>query len=177
VPVLGVEKWKYGMHVSEVAVRESKKERFTVNERLAMLAEWEQCVDIGQKSALCRRLGIHPVTPRRWAQAKRDGLLEPSDSRQLNRMISKRELAELARLKRENEALKVKLAQSESAVEVLGKASELLAALAKSSHLHSPPTLQEQPAVPEASEVPEAFRAPRKGRSGSKPSPGSSGRG
>jgi transposase-like protein len=130
---------EYGMHVSEVAVRKSRKERFTVNERLAMLAEWEQCFDIGTKSAFCRRLGIDPKSPRRWAQAKRDGLLEPSDSRELNRMISKRERAELARLKRENEALRLRLAQSESAVEVLGKASELLTALAKSSQLQTPP--------------------------------------
>jgi transposase len=133
---------EFVMHVSEVAVRTSKKERFTINERLAMLAEWEQCLDLGAKSALCRRLGIDPKSPRRWAQAKRDGLLEPSDSREINRMISKRERAELARLKRENEALRSRLAQSESAVEVLGKASELLTALAKSSQLQTPPLPQ-----------------------------------
>ncbi|MET1007695.1 MAG: hypothetical protein ABWX96_19250 [Propionibacteriaceae bacterium] len=128
-----------------------------------MLAEWEQCVDIGTKSALCRRLGIDPKSPRRWAQAKRDGLLEPSDSKELNRMISKRERAELARLKRENEALRLRLAQSESAVEVLGKASELLTALAKSSQLQTPP-------VPD----PPSNGSPPGRGSGSTPSSGSS---
>jgi transposase len=151
------------MDVSQVPVRKSNKERFTVNERLAMLAEWEKCVDLGQKSALCRRWGIHPGSPRRWAQAKRDGLLEPSDSRQLNRMISKRELAELARLKRENEALRARLAQSESAVEVLGKASELLTALAKSSHLRGQTPSPSRP-------VPEVAKPAGKQKSATPPS-------
>jgi transposase-like protein len=157
---------EYEMDVSQVPARRSRNEPFTVNERLAMLAEWEQCFDLGAKSALCRRLGIDPKSPRRWAQAKRDGLLEPSESRKLTRMISKRELAELARLKRENEALRLQLAQSESAVEVLGKASELLTALAKSSHLRGQPPLPGQP-VPEVVPV-------KKQRSGTPPSSASS---
>jgi len=156
------------MHVSEIVVRKSRNERFTVNERLAMLVEWEACLEPGQKSALCRRLGIDPKSPRRWAQAKRDGLLEPSDLRSLNRAMSKRERADLVRLTRENEALKRKLAQSESAVEVLGKASELLTALAKSSRLQTPP----EPTMPPEVIVPKAYRARPRRPSDSTPSSG-----
>lgn len=48
---------------------------------------------------------------------------------------------------------KAQLEQSESAVEVLGKASELLSALAKSSQIRTPP-------LPDQQAIPAAFRKP-----------------
>ncbi|WP_460437169.1 hypothetical protein [Arthrobacter tecti] len=65
--------------------------------------------------------------------------------------MNKRERADYVRVMRENETLKAKLAQSESAVEVLGKASELLASMAKSSRIRIPET-------PDQTEIPVAFR-------------------
>ena len=113
--------------------RLSPKHNFTVRERLAILAEYEACLEMGEKSALCRRLGVNQRTVIGWAQRKRDGLLIDAGGKQNSHMMKHRDRVEYERLKIENEALKAKLAQSESVVEVLGKASALLEALARSA--------------------------------------------
>lgn len=137
----------------EIPQRISRQHKFTDSERLSILAEYEKCVEPGQKFALCRRIGLHNNTVARWARDKRDGLLVASDKKQNNHMMKHRDRLDYERVKRENERLKAKLEQSESAVEVLGKASELLAALAKSSQTKTPD-------VPEQSSIPPTFRGP-----------------
>lgn len=143
----------YLLDISEIPVRLSNQHKHTGDEKLALLAVYEDCVEPGSKSAFCRKYGIDTKTARLWAAQKRDGLLVPTDARKNRYMLTKRERLDYVRLQRENEKLKHDLAQSESAVEVLGKASELLAALAKSSQLQSPPT--PDPAPP----IPDTFRA------------------
>ena len=95
---------------------------------------------------------------RSWARQKRDGVLRPSDPKTVTYAVRKAERAQIDRLENEVVVLKRQLAQSESAVEVLGKASELLTALAKSSQLHQA-TAREQ--------IPETFRSAPPGGSGS----------
>ena len=136
--------------------RLSPKHNFTVRERLAILAEYEACLEMGEKSALCRRIGVSSRSVRGWAVQKRDGLLIATDGKQNSHMMKHRDRVDYERLKRENEALKAKLAQSESAVEVLGKASALLEALAKSAT--PAPDPQEQ-------QIPTAFAKPKLPRS------------
>ncbi|WP_213817151.1 hypothetical protein [Glaciihabitans sp. dw_435] len=153
------------MNISEIPPRPTNNHNFTADERLAILAEFALCVDMGQKSALCRRLGIDPRTPGKWLAAQREGRLVPGNTTRMASMMSKRERYELVRLQRENEALKLKLAQSESAVDVLGKASELLTALAKSSDLRVqqlPPAIPELPPRSEQPTLPDTFRGPGK---------------
>jgi transposase len=135
--------------------RPSPKHQFTIRERLAILAEYEACVEIGEKSVLLRRLGVSQSSVSRWAIEKRAGLLLPKDGKQNKYMMSHRDRVDYERVKRENEALKAKLAQSESVVEVLGKASALLEALAKSAALNS-----QLPAEPEQT-IPPAFTRPK----------------
>lgn len=144
------------LHMERIE-RLSAKHQFTIRERLAMLAEYEACVEIGEKSVLLRRLGVSQSSMSRWAIEKRAGLLLPKNGKQNKYMMSHRDRIEYERVKRENETLKAKLAQSESAVEVLGKASALLEALAKSAMLK-----QQQPDDSEQS-IPPAFVRPKSG--------------
>ena len=145
------------MHISEFPERLTKKHHFTANERIAILAEWEKYAatgaENGAKSAFCRRVGIDTKTLSNWILAKRNGLLVESDRRQYRYVLTKQERIEFLRLQKENAILKAQLEQSESAVEVLGKASELLSALAKSSQIRTPP-------LPDQQAIPAAFRKP-----------------
>jgi transposase len=122
--------------MESIPQRSSKHDEFTNHERLAILEQYDACFEIGEKSALCRRLGLDSSTVRRWARDRRDGLLVASEAKKNGHMMKKREMVDYQRLKRENAALKLKLEQAESAVEVLGKASALLEALAKSAALN-----------------------------------------
>ena len=147
------------MDISEVQTRLTRKHRFTPSERLAILAEWDKYAstgaEIGAKSAFCRRMGIDVRSLSRWSQEQREGLLVESNQRQTKRVLTKQERIEFLRLQKENAILKAQLEQAEGAVEVLGKASELLSALAKSSQVRTPsPPVDDQP-------IPAAFRKPK----------------
>jgi transposase len=146
------------MDISEVQTRLTRKHRFTPAERLAILAEWDKYAasgaDVGAKSAFCRRVGIDVRSLARWSQEKRQGLLVETVQRQTRYVLTKQERIEFLRLQKENAILKAQLEQAEGAVEVLGKASELLSALAKSSRTRTPPLPDDdQP-------IPAAFRKP-----------------
>ena len=146
------------MDISEFPQRLTNRHRFTSTERLAILAEWEKYsatgAEIGAKSAFCRRVGIDVRSLSRWNQEKRQGLLVETDQRQTKYVLTKQERIEFLRLQKENAILRAQLEQSESAVEVLGKASELLSALAKSSQIRTPP-------LPDQQAIPAAFRKPK----------------
>jgi transposase len=146
------------MDISEFPQRLTNKHRFTSTERLAILAEWEKYsatgVEIGAKSAFCRRVGIDTKSLSNWIIAKRQGLLVEAEQRQTRYVMTKQERIEFLRLQKENAILKAQLEQAEGAVEVLGKASELLSALAKSSQIRTPSLPHEQP-------IPAAFRKPK----------------
>lgn len=137
--------------------RSSSKDKFTENERLAILAEYE-AAGPGQKQAVCRRYDVTSQSVQRWRRDQRDGLLKSSDNKHRAHLMNKRERAAYERVLRENEALKAKLARSESAVDALGKASELLVSLARSSRIEAPET-QDPWEVPQP---PETFRAQQK---------------
>ena len=147
------------MDMSEVQTRLTRKHHFTAAERLTILAEWDKYAstgaEIGAKSAFCRRVGIDVRSLSRWSQEKRQGLLVETDQRQTRYVLTKQERIEFLRLQKENAILKAQLEQAEGAVEVLGKASELLSALAKSSQIRNPlPPVDDQP-------IPSAFRKPK----------------
>lgn len=140
------------MNVSDLPQRLSKAHPFTATERLAFLIEWEKLTEPGERSAFGRRINVDTSSIRRWARQKRAGLLVPADGSKTRYVLNKRERLDYRRLQRENAVLRSNLEQSESAVEVLGKASELLASLAKSSQLRTP--------MPEEPPIPDAFRRP-----------------
>lgn len=152
------------MDASDIPTRPSRQHSFTVKEKLALLAIYDT-LEVGQKSAFCRRVGVNPSSPARWDAARRAGLLEVTGPDQNRGVLKRRERQDYARLQRENQALRDQLQRSESAVEVLGKASELLAALAKSSQPR-PVSLEREPDRPP---IPATFRAAPKGASDSRP--------
>jgi transposase-like protein len=104
--------------------------------RVEFLRRWDECVERGSKARLLREFDLASTTVDRWRQAQARGELTTSmvaaAERSPNRMDS-RDRAELARLRQENEALKKKVAQSEAAQEILGKAFELLEGITTSS--------------------------------------------
>lgn len=105
----------------------SDRQRFTVHEKLQILEAWDRAGEIGMKVALLRRLGLEVRIVNKWAKTRREGGFD-------NRPATPRDLAdEVERLQRQNEKLRADLDRAESAVEALGKASELLTSLAKSS--------------------------------------------
>lgn len=149
------------MDKSEFPQRLTNKHRYTVSERLMILAEWEKCLDLGQKSAFCRRVGVSPRSVSGWSRDKRAGLLVPSDQKQNSYVMKKRERSDYIQLQRENAELKKQLETERGAVEVLGKASELLAALAKGSQSRTrTPSPPPPPAGTVQPPIPPAFRRP-----------------
>lgn len=129
------------------SAEKSPRRRLTVNEKLAILEEYER-TEMGQRGAFCRRLGVNPSMVTRWRRQRRDGLLAPSDKKESALVLSRAERVEFERQRQVIADLEARLEQSESAVEVLGKASELLEALAKSAQTKTPQPPQQPPAPP-----------------------------
>lgn len=108
------------------------KRRHTLNERIAIIEEYE-LAEMGQRGAVLRRHNISSTAMTRWRQQKRQGLLEPSEHKESRIRLTRKERADFLALQEENAALKARLATAESTVDVLGKASALLESLAKSA--------------------------------------------
>jgi transposase-like protein len=123
------------------------RRRLTVNEKLAILDEYER-TEMGQRGALCRRMRVDPSMVSRWRRQRRDGLLAPSDKKETPLVLTRAERVEFEGQRQVIADLESRLAQSESAVEVLGKASALLEALAKSAQAKTPQQEEEPPGPP-----------------------------
>ena len=114
---------------------------FSLAFRVEFLRRWDQCVEHGAKTRLLREYALSSSTVRRWQNARARGewtaQMVARAERSPARMDS-RDRAELARLRKENEALKKKVAQSEAAQQILGKAFELLEGITTSSTEDTP---------------------------------------
>lgn len=109
---------------------------FPLGFRIEFLRRWDECVERGAKTLLLREFDLAPSTVARWRNALSQGQLTASmiaSAERSTRRVDSRDRAELARLRRENEALKKKVAQSEAAQQILGKAFELLDGITTSS--------------------------------------------
>jgi transposase len=115
------------MSDGDPAARPARR-RFTAAYKLAIVEEYEHLTDSGAKGALLRREGLCSSHIVEWRRARDAGALaglEPKARR------SKRsaEQAEIERLRRRNERLEDQLAKHRQALEIQGKASELLPGL------------------------------------------------
>lgn len=110
----------------------SGKRSFTIAEKLQFVREYEACVERGSKAALLRRWNLRAGVGRKWVIAAREGRLGPAAPAKRLSMGS-RERARLVALERENERLRAKVAAAENALDILGKAHELLDGTLKSS--------------------------------------------
>ncbi|SNV12306.1 Uncharacterised protein [Rhodococcus rhodochrous] len=109
---------------------------FSMAYKIEFLRRWDTCVERGAKTRLLRENNLAQGTVRRWLQARDEGHLQKSMVEAADKArdrLDSRDRAELAELRRENERLRDKVAQSDAAVEILGKAFELLQGIHKTS--------------------------------------------
>lgn len=135
----------------EVPQRPSRNHRFSRAQKWQLLVEYDRCLDRGAKAAFCRAVGVQPRTMRDWAAAREQGRMVPPPEgagpveTEGKRWMNARDRDELNRLRKENEKLKAKLEKSEAAVDILGKASALLEALARSAAATDPHLEEKNP--------------------------------
>jgi transposase-like protein len=106
----------------------AQRRRFSVEEKLRILAEAEACTEPGEVGALLRREGIYSSYLSKWREARDRGhLSESSGQKRGPKTLSDAALRrELVRLQRENERLQARLEQAEAIIEVQKKLSQLL---------------------------------------------------
>ena len=106
---------------------------FTADYKLSVLAEYDRCSEPGERGALLRREGLYSSLVTDWRRQHRTGTLKVSEGRTSEGGRGMPSAGEVARLRAENERLKVKLAKTEAIIEVQGKVQALLEQLSKSA--------------------------------------------
>jgi transposase-like protein len=106
----------------------AKRRRFTTQEKMRILKEADACTEPGELGALLRREGIYSSYLSRWRRARDRGELQAlSPKKRGPKSAADSGLTkELAKLRRENERLRGRLAQAEAIMEAQKKLSELL---------------------------------------------------
>ena len=101
------------------------RRRFSAEYKLAILDEYERLTDPGAKGALLRREGLYSSHIVEWRRARDVGALKElaPKTRPAKRTV---EQVELERARRRIERLEDDLAKHKLALEIQGKASELL---------------------------------------------------
>lgn len=105
---------------------------FTVDYKLAILAEYDRCTVPGDKGAMLRREGLYSSLITDWRRQHREGSLVATPGRSEGGRGGPSR-SEVERLRAENERLKKKLAKAEAIIEVQGKVQALLEELSKSA--------------------------------------------
>ena len=106
----------------------AERRRFTKQEKMRILKEADACTEPGELGALLRREGIYSSYLSRWRRARDRGELQAlSPKKRGPKSAADSGLTkELAKLRRENERLRGRLAQAEAIIEAQKKLSELL---------------------------------------------------
>jgi transposase-like protein len=102
-----------------------KRRRFSAEYKLAILDEYEHLTDPGAKGALLRREALYSSHLVEWRRARDVGALRELAPKARPAKRSAEQL-ELDALRRRNERLEDDLAKHRLALEIQGKASELL---------------------------------------------------
>ena len=104
------------------------RRKFSAEYKLGILDEYDGLTDSGAKGALLRREGLYSSHIVEWRRARDAGALKElaPKTRPAKRTA---EQVELDRLRRRNERLEADLAKHKLALEIQGKASELLGRL------------------------------------------------
>jgi len=113
-------------------LRNPIRRSFSPEYKLAILAEYDACSETGEKGAILRREGLYSALITDWKRQHRQGLLKAAIGRSDGGRGGP-SLSELARLRAENERLRVKLAQAEAIIGVQGKVHALLEEISKSA--------------------------------------------
>jgi transposase-like protein len=93
-----------------------KRRVFTVDYKLAILAEYGRCSEPGEKGALLRREGLYSSLVTDWRRQHREGALVATPGRDEGGRGGPSR-SEVARLRAENEQLKRQLAKAQAIIE------------------------------------------------------------
>lgn len=114
---------------------------FTAAYRLAIVAEYESAPR-GDKGAVLRREGLYHSHLKEWAAARDAGALSGlADGRRSTRGSKgpAKDRVEVGRLRAQNARLTAQLAQTRTALDIMGKAHVLLEMLSESTDTQAPP--------------------------------------
>ncbi len=104
-----------------------KRRKFSADYKLGILDEYEHMTDSGDKGAILRREGLYTSHIVEWQRARGAGALAGfAPKHRKKRSEAERELE---RLRKRTERLEGQLAKHREALEIQGKASELLTRL------------------------------------------------
>lgn len=102
-----------------------KRRRFSPEQKLRLLGEYEQACACGGGNAFLRENGLYSSLMSEWRRARDAGLLEgKSGSDRIGRPSP--EQAEIARLRKRLADAEGRLARTETALDIMGKARALL---------------------------------------------------
>ena len=104
---------------------------FTPAQKLDLLTRYEQAAAAGEGGAFLRRQGLYSSLVSEWRRARDAGLLAGKAAGESVGRPSV-EQAEIARLTRELEVTRAKLSRTQTALEIMGKARELLEEISES---------------------------------------------
>jgi len=107
-------------------VLQAKRRQFTAKYKLRILEEAGRCTERGQIGELLRREGLYSSHLSKWRQQRARGQLQGLAPKKRGRKGQDPTVAELARLRRENERLRAQLAQAEIIIDVQKKLAQLL---------------------------------------------------
>ncbi|GGS50205.1 transposase [Planobispora rosea] len=114
-----------------------KRRHFSAEYKLRIVAEYDAAPP-GEKGAILRREGLYDSSIQLWRRQRDEGALKGVSrekqvaSGEMARQRAK-EKAEREKLERENARLKKKLAQTEAALEIMGKWHALLETMSESA--------------------------------------------
>lgn len=103
-----------------IPARSSNRSQFSTKQKLAILVEYDKCIERGSKSEFARRIGVGYRTLYQWSLDRDAGCLrarsDTSEGDSVEQRLDAGNRKQLKELQAENEVLKTKLAKSEAAV-------------------------------------------------------------
>ena len=115
----------------------SRRRSFTPEQKLAHLAAYEQACQEQQGGAYLRREGLYSSLISEWRRLRDAGVLEGKTAGESVGRPSA-EQAEIARLRRQLAASQQRLATTETALDIMGKAHALLEQISESADTEQP---------------------------------------
>ena len=96
----------------------AKRRRFTAKYKLDIIAEADRCTEPGQIGALLRREGLYSSHLSQWRQQRQKGALQALTAQKRGRKAQDAMMAELTKLRRENQSLRTRLEQAAAIIDV-----------------------------------------------------------
>jgi transposase len=116
-----------------------RRRTFSPAEKLALLAGYETAMETGQGNGFLREHGLYSSLISEWRRTRDAGLLRGKPAGSVVGRPSA-DQAEIARLRRELDVAQKRLARTETALVIMGKAQELLEDISESTGTPPPST-------------------------------------